>query len=170
MKAIPKTRNSVQLPSKEYSEDISAQFLGLINIPADDIENRILAEVYYISLYFPASVPKPILVAHGEQGSAKSTLQEFIKELVDPCGALTLSFPKNDETLVQQLSHNYVAYYDNISNLDQWTSDNLCRAVTGSGLSKRRLYTDGEDVIYRFRRCVGINGINIAATKPDQVS
>jgi hypothetical protein len=78
-----------------------------------------------------------------------------------------LSFPKNDETLVQQLSHNYVAYYDNISNLDQWTSDNLCRAVTGTGLSKRRLYTDDEDVIYRFRRCVGINGINIAATKPD---
>ena len=39
--------------------------------------------------------------------------------------------------------------------------------MTSTGLSKRRLYTDDEDVIYRFRRCVGINGINIAATKPD---
>ncbi len=42
------------LPSKQYPEDISAQFLDLINIPADDIENRILTEVYYISLYFPS--------------------------------------------------------------------------------------------------------------------
>ena len=155
------------LPSKQYPEDISAQFLDLINIPADDIENRILTEVYYISLYFPSCIPKPILVTHGEQGSAKSTLHEFIKELVDPCGALTLSFPKSEETLLQQLSHNYVAYFDNISSLDLSTSNNLCRAVTGNGFSKRRLYTDDDDFIYSFRRCVGFNGINIAATRAD---
>ena len=29
------------------------------------------------------------------------------------------------------------------------------------------LYTDDDDFIYQFKRCVGFNGINIAATKPD---
>lgn len=49
----------------------------------------------------------------------------------------------------------------------RWISDVLCRAVTGSGFSKRMLYTDDDDCIYQFKRCVGFNGINIAATKPD---
>ena len=129
------------MPSREYSGDISARFLDLINIPADDIENRILAEVYYISLYFPSVIPKPILITYGEQGSAKSTFQEFIKDLVDPCGALTLSFPRSITELVQQLSHNWVTYYDNVSSLSPWISDALCRGVTGTGFSKRRLYT-----------------------------
>jgi hypothetical protein len=69
--------------------------------------------------------------------------------------------------MVQQLSHNYVAFYDNVSSFPQWISDLLCRAVTGSGFSKRKLYTDDDDLIHSFKRCVGFNGINIAATKPD---
>ena len=156
-----------QKPSKEYPSDILAQFLNLTNLPTEDKENRILAEVYIISLFLPPDIAKPILLPYGEQGSAKSTFQEFIKELVDPSGALTFAFPRNIAEIVQQLSHNYVAYYDNVSSLPDWISDVLCRAVTGSGFSKRMLYTDDDDFIYQFKRCVGFNGINIAATKPD---
>jgi hypothetical protein len=155
------------LPSKEYPANIFTQFLNLTNLPPDDTENRMLAEVYIISLFFPPNIAKPILIPHGVQGSAKSTFQEFIKDLVDPSGALTLSLPPNMAELVQQLSHNYVAFYDNVSSLSQWISDALCRAVTGGGSSKRRLYTDDDDFISNFKRCVGFNGINIAATKPD---
>ncbi len=39
--------------------------------------------------------------------------------------------------------------------------------MTGSGFSKRQLYTDDEDIVYQFRRCIGFNGINVAATRPD---
>ena len=155
------------MPNRGYEANVFAQFLSLTNLPADDVENRILAEVYIISLFFPPDISKPILIPHGQQGSAKSTFQEFIKDLVDPSGALTLAFPKSVAEIVQQLSHNYVAYYDNVSSLPQWISDVLCRAVTGSGFSKRMLYTDDDDFIYKFKRCVGFNGINIAATKPD---
>ncbi|MGC1132943.1 MAG: hypothetical protein WA941_08970 [Nitrososphaeraceae archaeon] len=41
----------------------------------------------------------------------------------------------------------------------------LCCAVTDSGFSKRQFYTDDEDIIYNFRRCIGFNGINLGATK-----
>jgi hypothetical protein len=121
-----------QKPRKEYPSDILAQFLNLTNLPPEDKENRILAEAYIISLFLPPDIAKPILLPHGEQGSAKSTFQEFIKDLVDPSGALTFAFPRNIAEMVQQLSHNYVAYYDNVSRLPQWISDLLCRAVTGS--------------------------------------
>ena len=104
---------------------------------------------------------------HGEQGSAKSTLQELIKMLVDPSIVKTLTFPRDINELIQQLSHNYIAYFDNVSIIREWISDALCRSVTGSGFSKRQLYTDDDDIIYYFLRCIGFNGINLAATKAD---
>jgi hypothetical protein len=104
---------------------------------------------------------------HGEQGSAKSTLLELVKMLVDPSIIRTLSFSKNNDELVQKLSHNYISYFDNVSDIRNWISDQLCRAVTGSGFAKRELYTDDDDIIYNFRRCIGFNGINLAATKAD---
>ena len=70
-------------------------------------------------------------------------------------------------SLFRQLSHNYIAYFDNVSIIKEWISDTLCRGVTGSGFSKRQLYTDDDDIIYYFQRCIGFNGINLAATKAD---
>ena len=43
----------------------------------------------------------------------------------------------------------------------------LCRAVTGSSFSKRALWTNDEDFYYNFKRNLGINGIDLAATKAD---
>jgi hypothetical protein len=60
-----------------------------------------------------------------------------------------------------------MTYFDNISNIPEWVSDILCRAVTGSGFSKRMLFSDDDDIIYNFKRCIGFNGINLAATKAD---
>jgi len=34
-------------------------------------------------------------------------------------------------------------------------------------MSKRALYTDDEDKIYTFRRCIALNGINVVATRED---
>ena len=104
---------------------------------------------------------------NGTQGAAKTTLMEFKKMLIDPCIAKTFSFPRDVNELNQQLSHNYVIYYDNISEMKDWISDELCRAVSGSGSSRRRLYTDEDDLIRSLMRCIGVNGINLAATKPD---
>ena len=140
------------------------KFIDLLNVKGDD--NKLLLKCYIISLFVP-SIPKPILMLHGEQGSAKTTLQELIKMLVDPSIVRTLTLPRDINELVQQLSHNYLAYYENLSTIKEWISDALCRAVTGTGFSKRQLYSDDEDILYFFLRCIGFNGINLAATKAD---
>ena len=87
--------------------------------------------------------------------------------LVDPGVVKTFSFPRGIDELIQQLAHNQVIFYDNISIIKDYISDQLCRAVSGSGSSKRQLYTDDDDIIHTFKRCVGFNGINLGATKPD---
>jgi hypothetical protein len=151
-------------PRKQYTPDIFDKFMNLINVKGED--NKLLLRCYIISLFYP-DIPKPVLMLHGEQGSAKSTLQELIRMLVDPSAICTLTFPRDINELVQKLSHNYVAYFDNVSIIHDWISDQLCRAVTGSGFSKRELYTDDDDIIYNFKRCIGFNGINLGATKAD---
>jgi hypothetical protein len=148
----------------DYPADIFHRFMNLINVKGED--NKLLLKCYIVSLFYP-DIPKPVLMLYGEQNSAKSTLQELIRVLVDPSSILTLAFPRDINELVQKLSHNYVAYFDNVSDIPEWISDQLCRAVTGAGFSKRELYTDDEDIIYNFKRCIGFNGINLGATKPD---
>ena len=78
--------------------------------------------------------------------------------------------PKKTEELIQQVSKYAITYYDNLSRIPEWISDLLCRAVTGSGFTKRKLYTNNEDVIYSLMRAIGFNGINLAATKADLLS
>ena len=153
-------------PEKNYSVDIIDQFMELLNVKDED---RLLLKCYIISLFIP-DLPKAVLMVHGEQGTAKSMLQELIIMLVDPTLTKVLTPPKKTEELIQQVSKYAVTYYDNLSRIPEWISDLLCRAVTGSGFSKRKLYTNNEDVIYSLMRAIGFNGINLAATKADLLS
>ncbi|HJT47450.1 MAG TPA: DNA polymerase domain-containing protein [Nitrososphaeraceae archaeon] len=165
------TRYSNQIPqvypSKEYPPEIFDLFIGLINIKNDE-DNILLLKVYIIALFYPCN-QHPALMLHGEKGTAKSTLMELIKMLVDPSAIQTLAFSRNIESMIQKLAHNYICYFDNVSKINESISDILCRAVTGSGFSKRELFTNDDDVIYNFKRCIGINGINLGATKSDLI-
>lgn len=153
-------------PETNFSPDIFEKFMNLLNVKKED---RLLLKCYIISLFIP-DLPKAVLMVHGEQGTAKSMLQELIIMLVDPTLTKVLTPPKKTEELIQQVSKYAVTYYDNLSRIPEWISDLLCRAVTGSGFTKRKLYTNNEDVIYSLMRAIGFNGINLAATKADLLS
>ena len=146
------------------------EFISLFNLKSNKentIEDiKLLLKCYVISLFIP-EIQKPIKALHREQGGAKSTFQELVKMLVDPSIITTLTFPRDSNEFIQQLSHNYIAYYDNISTIPDWISDLFCRAVTGNSASKRGLYTNDDDFYYNFKRIIGINGIDLAATKAD---
>jgi hypothetical protein len=128
-------------------------------------ESKILFQVYLVAALVP-DIPHPIPVFYGPQGSSKSTISKILKRLIDPSSIEIMSLPSANE-LVQQISHHYGAYYDNIQRISDSVSDMLCRAVTGEGGSKRSLYTNDDDFIYSYRRCIGLNGINVVAQKPD---
>ena len=121
----------------------------------------------YIGTLFVPEIPHAVLDIHGPQGSTKTTLMELVKALLDPSALGVQTIPRDERELVQCLDHNYLAFFDNVSTLQDWVSDSLCKATTGIGFSKRQLYTDDEDVIYRIVRPVGLNGINVAAQRPD---
>jgi hypothetical protein len=151
-------------PSRDYEPDVFDRFIQLTNLKRE--EDRFLLKVYIISLFIPG-IQHVILQIHGEKGGAKSMLETLIKDLVDPAKPRLLSIHNDRMEFIQQLAHNYIAYYDNLKHVPTWLSDEACRAVTGSGSTKRKLYSDDEDIVYEYRRCLGFNGINIILTEPD---
>ncbi len=140
--------------------------LYFINIDEEDEATRLLFLCAVISFLIPL-IPHVIIVLYGIQGSGKSTLFKVVRRVVDPSAVEVLTLPRNERERVQQLDHHWCAFYDNVTYLPTWMSDTLCRAATGGGFTKRELYTDDQDIIYNFKRCVGINGINIAAQRGD---
>ena len=151
-------------PDRNYEGDIFDRFLSLTNLKTE--EDRILLSVYIITLFIP-DIPHAISQIHGEKGSAKSTLQTLIKLLVDPAKPKLLTVYNDQKEFIQQLAHNYVAFYDNLKYTPRWLSDEACKAVTGVGSTKRKLYSDDDDIVYEYRRCLGFNGLNLGLTEPD---
>jgi hypothetical protein len=129
-------------------------------------EYRLLTLVYVIACFTP-EISHPVIDSFGDQGAGKTTACTMIKDLIDPSILKTQSIPKDLKELIQILAHHYFPVFDNISTLPNWVSDVLCQACTGGGLSKRKLFTNDEDVVYQFRRCIVLNGINVVVHKPD---
>lgn len=140
------------------------RLFDFVSVVDEDI--RLLLLVWLIAGFIPG-FPHPVPILHGPQGSGKSSAFRFLRRLLDPSTMETLTFPRDLNELVQKLSHHWAPLFDNATHLSPWLSDALCRAVTGEGFSKRQLYTDDEDQIYHFQRCIGLNGINIVATRAD---
>jgi hypothetical protein len=151
-------------PSRDYNKDIFDRLVNLINVK--DESSKLLLKCYIIALFIP-DIPKAILMLHGEPNSAKTTLLKLIKMLIDPCSTHTLTCKSGNDELAQLFSHNYLPYFDNLSYIPDWMSDAFCRAVTGDSFTKRKLYTDNDDIFYTFMRCLGFSGVNLAATKSD---
>lgn len=138
--------------------------LDFVNI--QDQEQKILFMVFLISAFIP-DFPHPMPFFYGPQGSAKSTVSKVIRQLIDPSHIEVSQFPKKQDELVQMFDHHTILFFDNISYISQEQSDMLCKVITGGAFSKRKLYSDNDDIIYSFKKTVGMNGISLVLTKPD---
>ncbi|MCW4027979.1 MAG: primase alpha helix C-terminal domain-containing protein, partial [Candidatus Bathyarchaeota archaeon] len=113
------------------------------------------------------SGPYPILILHGEQGSAKSTTAKILRDLIDPSSALVRSLPRSERDLMISAQNGRVLAFDNLSGINREMSDALCRLSTGGGLSIRGLYTDSDEVIFVAMRPIILNGIDDIANRDD---
>jgi len=147
------------------------QILEFLNLKKSENSQKLSEQqlLFLISLAskFIPNFPHPIDVFHGAQGSGKTTISKIIKELVDPSIIKGLAPSKDLREFIQTCSHHWFVALDNINSLSNELSDALCRVVTGSGFSKRELFSDDDDIIYNFMHTVSINGINLAPQKAD---
>lgn len=127
--------------------------------------DRILLLAWLLSAMVPW-IPSPILLLTGNQGSGKTTRSRWLRSLVDPSQIPVLGEIEMKQ-LIQTFSHHAVVVFENVSTFSRAVSDQFCRAVTGDGVERRKLYTDSESVLFSFRRAILINGLSVPTTRPD---
>lgn len=110
----------------------------------------------------------PILNVVGErEGLGKTTVSRFLKSVIDPAVVNAKPLPKTEDDLLTVCLHNHVVAFDNISHITDSLSDAICRISTGSGIAKRRLFTDTDAVLYFVKNPVILNGIDLFAERRD---
>jgi hypothetical protein len=111
--------------------------------------------------------PYAILIVHGEQGSAKSTLARLLRALLDPNEAPIRSASRDERDLAIAAANGWCLAFDNISHIPDWLSDAYCRLATGGGFATRTLYENDEETIFNSQRPIVLNGIEEIATRGD---
>ena len=152
------------LPIPSSGGELKDELRPFLNV-ADEHE-FVLATAWLVTAIRPKG-PYPILYIVGEQGSAKSTTTKLIRRLIDPNKAELRTPPRDERDLQIAANNGHVVALDNISRLDHWLSDAMCRLATGGGLATRELYTDAEEVIFDAQRPQLMNGIEEVATRGD---
>jgi hypothetical protein len=120
--------------------------------------NRMKVVAWLLGTLQPAG-PYPVLVLHGEQGSAKSTTAEGLCHLVDPRRPSLRAAPGSEQDLALAAANGWVVAFDNLSDVRPWLSDALCRLTTGGGFSTRMLFTNDDEFLLSVTRPVLLNGI-----------
>jgi len=154
MQALP-------LPVRDGSIEELRPFL---NLAGDDAWQLVAG---WLIAGFRPTGPYSVLTLYGEHGSAKSTTARVLRALIDPNDAPLRTTPRDARDLMITATNGHVVAFDNLSRIEPWLSDAICRLATGGGLSTRTLYTDAEEYIFEAQRPVLINGIDDLATRAD---
>lgn len=133
-----------------------------------DSRARMLVWAWLIGALRPSG-PYPVLVLQGEQGTAKTTVAKMLRALVDPGVAAVRTVPRNESDLLIAARNRWVIALDNLSGLQPWLSDALCRLATGGGFSTRELYTNLDEVFIEVQRPCILNGIDDICTRDDLI-
>lgn len=103
--------------------------------------------------------PFPLLQFVGGKGTLKSTTARMIKALIDPSAGDERGFPRNEQDFSIHARNCWIPLFGNISAMQQWLSDALCRLSTGGAFGTRKLYTDDEESIITLKRPAIMTGI-----------
>ena len=152
------------LPVPERHPDGINLLREFLNVGSEDDFRMLVAWV--LGCFHPKG-PYPILILSGEQGSAKSTTAQTLRDLIDPAQPSTRSTPNSEQDLVIAAMHNHVLSFDNLSTIRPMMADAFCRIATGGGFGTRKLHTDSDEVLFNATRPCLLNGIPDLAARPD---
>lgn len=151
------------MPAPVVDGDGLAKLHALLNM--DESAFRQLV-AWLVAAWIP-DIPHPILTCKGEQGTGKSKAAQMFINLIDPSPAAKRSQPRDPQEWNTQAFSSWALCLDNVSTVQPWLSDTLCKAVTGDGVVSRALYTDDDVVVLTFRRVLAMTTIDAGALAGD---
>ena len=111
--------------------------------------------------------PYPVMAIFGEQGSAKSSFSRIMRLLVDPNSVPLRGLPREERELFIAADNGYILAFDNVSLLNPWLSDAICRIATGGGYAVRQLFKDRDEALFSATRPIVLNGIEDFVVRSD---
>ncbi len=150
------------LPEPEHGGEV-ARLWEWLNVSKVDRPLILAALVHALF----SDEPHVVLAILGEHGTAKTTATKVLVGLLDPGPVPVRKPPRDAEAWVTAASGSWMVALDNLSVIPPWLSDAMCRASTGDGDVRRKLYTDADYAVFAFRRCLLFNSIDVGALAPD---
>ena len=134
-----------------------------VNLSDDDFK---LLVIWLIQAFSRESSHNALVISSAK-GTGKSTLTKLLRSLIDPSLSDASLTPSNDGDLKNLLANTFMACFDNTASMRENYSNILCAAITGTKESKRKLYTDCDQIILNLHNVVVLNGIDIVPYKSD---
>lgn len=156
----PASAQALPIPRTGGSVDLLWKYVNV-----DDADRPVVL-AWLLAALAPRG-PYPILAIQGEQGTAKSSAARVLKRLTDPSKAELRSMPSNETELANAASHAHVLALDNLSRLSADMSDAMCRLSTGGGVTRRKLYSDNDEIVLEVQVPVILTSIPDVITRPD---
>jgi hypothetical protein len=153
---------SLQFPLPAQVGDLEP-LRDLVNV--DETGFRLLV-AYIVAAWIP-DIPHPILALMGEQGVAKSSAARIVLNFIDPSAASLVSQPRSADDWAVTAYNVYALGLDNVSRMQPWLQDALCKAVTGDVFVRRELYSDDGLWPMRFRRAIVLTTIDPGSLQGD---
>lgn len=155
------TMASLPTPAKGHMIEELRPF---VNSSDDDFK---LIVAWLVGCLFGRATTYPVLALGGEQGSGKSTMARLLRSLTDPSHVSALATPKDERDLIVMARNGHVLSFDNVSKIENWFSDAICRLATGAGFITRKLHSDGDPFWFQGSRPILLNGIPILTERAD---
>jgi hypothetical protein len=158
-----RTAATLPLPEPIGGGSLDETMFALLNVNKAD---RTLMKAVLVHFLWP-DIGHVITRLTGRDGTAKTWATRIMRSLMDPSAAPTRAMPKDETDWIVAVNAALIAAIDNVSAIPDWLSDAMCRASTGEGLIRRKLYTDQDVSILSARRVVILNGIDATIRRAD---
>ncbi len=146
-----------ELPRPKFDatpHEAIAQLSQLISLdPTNDVK---LVFGVLVASVLPLPAVLPVIVLAAPQGSGKTAVANGLKSVLDPGVDGAGARPRSRDDLVVRMSKARCVALDNVSSLDDDTSDLLCIASTGGSCTRRSLYTDDDEIALQLHATTSI--------------
>lgn len=134
-------------------------------------QQKMAMTIWLFALAFPDVMPtKPLLIVEGAPGSGKSAGMQLIQyALMGASNPMILQRNKEDDFGVVLLRQP-IALFDNTDAYIDWVPDAVCAYATHGSWTKRRLFTDDEQLIIKPQAFIAVASKNPASFRREDTA